>query len=105
VFSFGPLTRRKTLKCSSTFKEDFLTLYNYLKGGCSEVAFSLFTQAASDGARGNGLKLCLGRLGTRKNLFIEKVLKHWHWLPREVFTLPSLEVFKRHVDVVLRGMV
>jgi len=31
--------------------------------------------------------------------------KVWHRLPREVIKLPSLEVFKKGVDVVLRGVV
>ena len=62
---------------------------------------------SATGARTRGLKLHQGRFGLDiRNYFLsERVVRHWHRLPREVVGSPSLEMFKKHGDVALRDVV
>ncbi|KFZ63370.1 hypothetical protein N338_00587, partial [Podiceps cristatus] len=45
------------------------------------------------------------RLDIKKNLFTERVVKHWNRLSREVVESPSLELFRKEVDMALWDMV
>jgi len=62
---------------------------------------------SATGARTRGLKLHQGRFGLDiRNYFLsERVVRHWHRLPRDVVGSPSLEMFKKHGDVALRDVV
>jgi len=44
-------------------------------------------------------------LNVRKNSFSKRVIRCWDGLPREIVESPSLEVFKKHLDVILKEVV
>jgi len=71
------------------------------------VSVGLFSQVTSNGTKRKGLRLHQGRfrLDIRKTFFTKMSVKHWNRLIREVVESPSLEVFKRHIDVALRDIV
>lgn len=76
-------------------------------GGCSQVRLGSFSHITSGRTRVNGLKLYQGmfRLGIKKKIFTEGVVRIWNRLPRAAVKSPSLKMFKIHVDVAPVGRV
>lgn len=60
----------------------------------------LFTRTCGNKMRHNGFELTEGRLRlvVRNKSFIQRVMRHWHSLPREIGSVPFLEVLKARLD-------
>ena len=73
------------------------------KGAFKLERHQLFTQSDSDRTRRNGFKLKEWRFGSvlRKKFFAQRVVKHWHQLPRIAVDAPSLEAFMARLDGAL----
>ena len=71
------------------------------------MGVGLFSLVTSNRMRENSFKLHQGRfrLDIMKNFFTERVVRHRKRLPGEVVESPPLEVFKKHVDMALQGIV
>ena len=71
------------------------------------MGVALFSLVAIDRSRENDLKLCCQRfrLDITKSFFSKRVFRCWNGLPRGRVQSPSLEAFKKRLDVVLRGKV
>lgn len=60
----------------------------------------LFSFMTSDRIQGNGMRLSQERLGwpLGKTFFTQRLVGHWHRLPREAVTAPILSEFKMILD-------
>ena len=84
---------------------DLIALHSFLRRGHGERGAELFSLGSTDRTCENGAKLCQRRFRlVIKKQMTERVVTHWNRLPRDVVNVPSLSVFKRHLDNVLNNM-
>ena len=88
-------------------RADLTALCSFLTRGGGRAGADLFSLVTDDRTQGNGWKMCLGRfrLDIRKRFFTLRLVEHWNRPPREAVMVPSLTLFKKHLDNTLRGMV
>jgi len=78
-----------------------------LKGAHKHEGNLFVTQSDSDKTRVNGFKLKEEkfRLDVKKKFFTQRVVRHWHKLPRGAVDAPSQEAFKAWLDVALGSLI
>ena len=88
-------------------RADLIMVCSFLTRGGGGAGTDLSSLVTNDKTRGNDRKMCQGRfrLGIRKRFFTQRVGEHWNRLRREAVTVPSLTMFKKHLDNALRHMV
>jgi len=84
---------------------DLVSLYSFLRRRIREGGADFFSLGSSGRMHGSSSKLHQRRfrfrLNSRKHFFIERVVKRWNRLPREMVDAPS---FQRHLDNTLNNM-
>ena len=77
-----------------------------MKGAQKQEGGRLCTEVISDRTRGNGFKLKEGRfrLDVREKI-TQRVMRHWHRLPREAVNAASLEAFRARLDGLLGSLI
>ena len=82
-----------------------IVAFQYLKGACKQEGEQLLTWFDSMRTRGNGVKLKEGkfRLDVGR-VFTQRVVRHWHKMPREALDAQSLEVIEVGLDGALGSL-
>ena len=85
---------------------DLLTLFQYPKDAYSKSGVGVFLLVTGDRMRENGLKFPQGNFVwiSGNTSLLKGLLSTGMGSPGEVVESPSLDVFKNHLDVVLRDM-
>ena len=80
--------------------------YNFLKRACGEVEVSLLS-LTSIRMKGNGPQVAPEEVQVecQEKFILQRVVRCWNGLPRDVVESLSLEMFKKCVNTVLKDMV
>lgn len=89
------------------FKGDFITVFQYSKGGYIDDGVSFFTKSHTERASNNAYKLHweMFHLDILWEFFTVRKINHWNNLPWDMVESPSLEFFKMLLDKVLNNVI